>query len=140
MIEHHFPVTLLPVEDEGYHVLFRNVKAEHLIINMLIDTGASQTVLDYHFFRDTLKHQKEEKNSTGLGSDTLESYKTFIPQLRFEDFLIEDFPCMLIDLTHLINTYDRLRLPAIQGVIGSDLLVRYKATIDFENQRLTLKT
>ena len=46
---------------------------------------------------------------------------------------------ILLDLTHVNVSYEKLDLPAIDGVLGSDLMMEYKAVIDYQKKELTLR-
>ena len=61
--------------------------------------------------------------------------KTF----RIGDLIIENFPVVLLDLQHVNGSYQTLGHSEIEGVIGNDILVKYKAIINYEKLTLTLR-
>ena len=62
----------------------------------------------------------------------------------FQSFTIGDleFPykkMMLLDLSHVNETYTMMKLKPIDGVIGGDILKRYKAVIDYDKKIITFR-
>ena len=50
----------------------------------------------------------------------------------------DDLDVALIDLSHINDLYHHAAARTICGLIGSDLLVKYKAVIDYSRLKLTL--
>ncbi|OQA10334.1 MAG: hypothetical protein BWY67_01178 [Bacteroidetes bacterium ADurb.Bin397] len=46
---------------------------------------------------------------------------------------------VLLDLSHVNQSYEILKLKPVDGVIGGDLLKRYEAIIDYSKKTLVLK-
>ena len=137
------PIQLVSLEAEGFH-LFIEAKLNGKSANLLIDTGASKTVFDINriskFIRKTKKSfESFEKLSTGLGTNTMESHFTTVKKFCIGELSMEDFQVILLDMAHVNHSYDMLGLELIDGVLGSDLLMKYKAVIDFEKMILKLK-
>jgi predicted aspartyl protease len=135
------PVQLLSIEEDGIHLMIQasinNRKAW-----MLIDTGASKTVFDHHRIKkyvDESAFERNEKLSTGLGTNTMQTHTAFIKKIQFNALAIKNFKTILLDLSHVNESYHKLGLPAIEGVLGSDLLHQYNAVIDYKAKELKLK-
>ena len=131
------------LEADGFH-LFVNAELNGKRINMLVDTGASKTVFDINriskFVRKRKKSFKSFKNlSTGLGTNTMKSHFTIVEKFCVSELALEDYTAILLDMTHVNQSYKMLGLPAIDGVLGSDLLMEYKAVIDYKNLILKLR-
>jgi clan AA aspartic protease (TIGR02281 family) len=134
------PVTIVSIEDDGCHLMvkgFINGKEA----NLLIDTGASRTVFDQdrvmRFFGDeTIDFEMNEKLSTGLGTNTMESRTLQLDEVRLGELLIKDYTAVVLEMSHINESYSKLDLPGIDGVIGGDLLERYGAVIDYGSREL----
>ena len=135
------PVEILLIEDEGYHLLVK-VKVNGKNATMLIDTGASKTVFDKgRILRlaDDKEFRTLEKLSTGLGTTEMETQSTVLKKLQIGKLLISKFEAIVIDLSHVNLTYAKLDLAAIDGVLGSDLMVKHEAVIDYKKKLLKLR-
>jgi hypothetical protein len=62
-----------------------------------------------------------------------------LKKLKIGDIVIPDYKTFILDLSHVNNSYAQIGIKHIDGVIGSDLLVEYKAIIDYEKKHLKLK-
>ncbi len=129
------------IDKEGCHLSVAG-KIKNKKINLIIDTGASQTIFDKNRISNYIGHddfQKAEALSSGLGTNTMESH-----MVAFNGFSIGEmeFPhekMMLLDLSHVNETYTLMNLKPIDGVIGGDLLKKYKAVIDYEKKQITFR-
>lgn len=134
------PIVLLSIEDDGFHLLVE-VKINNKKANMLIDTGASRTVFDKNRIHHFIKHNKFEKNeklSTGLGTNSMVSQNAMIEKMQLGKLVIVDYKAVLLDLSHVNTAYKQLKFKQVDGVIGGDILVPYKATIDYGKKKLKL--
>ncbi len=129
---------LLDIEGDGFHVMISgkiNGKEAHF----LIDTGASRSVFDtdtISCFIDTPLFQKKEGITAGLGSSDMESATFDIERLELGPLPIEHYEAVALDLSNIHSSYEQLRLPRIHGIIGGDLLVRYKAVINYRQRKI----
>lgn len=136
------PIRLVEIADSGFHIAVSAFINGNLA-NVLIDTGASQTVFDknrINLFSDELELQKTEQLSKGLGTDSMEGYQFSINQFILGDLLLDDFEVVALDLSHINASYSELKLPAIDMVLGGDFLKRYCALINYDKLELVLKT
>ena len=134
------PVELLFIEDAGYHLLIKaRVNGKKAL--MLIDTGASKTVFDLDKVQKFVSEDRFimlEKLSTGLGTAKMKTHSVLLKKIQLGKFIIPGFETIVIDLSHVNQTYAKLDLPEIDGVLGSDLMLKYNALIDYKNKKLTL--
>jgi len=108
---------------------------------MLIDTGASKTVLDLNEFQSSFPNltlTKRDELSTGLGTNSMESSSAILSHFQLGNLLIENLEIALLDLSHIQNAYRELNLPPIQGVLGNDIWVPYQAIIDYPKNQIQL--
>ena len=131
-------IILEALDKTGYH-LFINVTVNGKRCRFLIDTGASHSVVDKayfekHFGKRSLKTVKQ--STTGLHSSTTESHFGKIKELKIGSSITKSYTAAAVDLSHVNNTYKSLKKPAIQGILGSDLMLKYKVKINYETLKL----
>ncbi|HLG04210.1 MAG TPA: retropepsin-like aspartic protease [Bacteroidia bacterium] len=134
------PVRLLSIEGDGYHLLVR-IRINGKNANVILDTGASKTVFDLKRIAGFLKAEKMTENdrlSTGLGTASMESQLVFLQKISIGTFVLENFPAVVLDLSHVNTAYHTLGLSLVDGVIGSDILEACNAVIDYGKKTLTL--
>jgi hypothetical protein len=134
------PLKILYIEDDGCHLLIK-AKINRKAASILVDTGASKTVFDksrIERFVNEKEFRKMEHLSTGLGVSDMQTHAVLINRLQLGTLIINDFETILLDLSHVNFSYDKLNLPAIDGVLGNDLLMQYKAIVDYKTKKLKL--
>lgn len=129
------PLNKVPLEADGFH-LFVSATLNGKTANLLVDTGASKTVFDINRISEFVNKRKRsfrsfEKLSTGLGTNTMESRFTVVNEFSISELMIENYTAILLDMKHVNQSYQMLEMEEIDGVLGSDLLMKYKAVIDF---------
>jgi hypothetical protein len=135
------PFKILSLDAEGFHLMIK-VKINGKSANLIIDTGASKTVLDrtrvskYVKERDFISH---DKLSSGLGTNSMESHMTLLKKISIGDLVINDYTTVLLDLSHVNGSYQQIGLKPVEGVLGSDILLLYNAVIDYEKKILKFK-
>ena len=135
------PIELLFIEDAGYHLLVK-ARVNGKNATLLIDTGASKTVFDKGRilrFADEKFFKPLEKLSTGLGTSDMETHSIVLKKFQVGKLSLSDFEIIVIDLSHVNLTYAKLDLPAIDGVLGSDLMVKHDAVIDYRKKEMVLR-
>ena len=134
------PIRLLDIEGEGFHIMIKGLihgKEAHF----LIDTGASRSVFDpktIATFIDNPTFEKKEGVTAGVGSSDLESATFRIDSFSLGELEIHDYEGVALDLDNIHEMYSKLALPHIDGIIGGDLLKRYKAVINYKLKKLRL--
>ena len=109
--------------------------------NFLIDTGASRSVFDpktISTFIENLQFEKKEGMTAGVGSSDLESATFVIDRLGIGALEITNYEGVALDLENIHEMYGKLGLPHIDGIIGGDVLRRYKAVINYRSRKLRL--
>lgn len=132
------PFIILEIEKDGFHIMVKG-KMNELEANFLIDTGASRSVFDNHGILKFIKNQKLKGNgmlSTGLGTNSMPSYLAHINNITLGNLQINDYQATVIDLSHVHESYQQLALPEIDGVLGGDILHRFKVVINYKTRKL----
>ena len=132
------PFRLLSIEEEGFHVMIKG-KINGMEANLLIDTGASRTIFDLAAvdrFINQAQLKKKEGIAAGVGSENLDSFLFTIEALELGEVTLHNYEAVAIDLSSIHDNYETLKLPRIDGVIGGDLLVHLKATINYRLRKI----
>ncbi|MCR4848391.1 MAG: retropepsin-like domain-containing protein [Bacteroidales bacterium] len=134
------PIHLLDIEGEGFHVMVKG-KINGMEANFIIDTGASRSVFDPTVitrFVENPQFKKKPGITAGVGGSDLDSSTFIIDTLTLGDIEIHDYEAVALDLENIHETYQKLKLPTIDGIIGSDLLYRLKATLNYRLRKIRL--
>ena len=127
------PIIFLTIEEKGVHLLIE-VTINGNPARMLVDTGASQTVLDknraLHLIGDA-EVEASETLSKGLGTDSMESSTTVLNSLELGDLKLEDQEVVLLDLVHVNNSYEAMGESPVDGVLGGEILKSHNSVIDY---------
>jgi len=135
------PLILVELEDDNYHILLDTQFSDHEFGKWVIDTGASKTVFDINQNEkySLTENQLAEIESTGIGDVKIETKTGIISNMKIGELSINEIHVGLIDLSHLNTLYKQFTNERIFGLIGSDLLFKYKAVIDYKNLKLILQ-
>jgi len=135
------PMKLINLED-GFHLMV-SAYIGFYEVNLLVDTGASHTCFDKERLLmipgiDEYDIEVIDKSGTGLGTNTMESAITHLEDLTLGNFMMDDYPVIVINMSHINESYALLDIPPIDGVIGSEYLKYFNAVIDYKNLELIL--
>ena len=134
------PVQLLDIDGDGFHIMVKGM-IHGKEANFLIDTGASRSVFDPNTitdFIDDIQFEKKEGMTAGVGSSDLESSTFIIDNFSIGDMEIHNYEAVALDLENIHEMYAKLHLPHIDGIIGGDLLRKFKAVINYRSKKLRL--
>jgi predicted aspartyl protease len=136
------PIQIIDLHEDGFHPLL-NIKVFGKRFKVVLDTGASKTAFDkamlLEAFADAVLNISD-RLSTGLGTTTMESSTAIISDLHIGQLLIDEFEVAVLDLSTINHAYRQLGHPEVLGVIGGDLLMKYKAIIDYGKGKMYLKS
>lgn len=127
--------------EDGSHLLcpvFLNNRAGI----MVIDTGASASIFDEkrilnYIASETVK-TVNDKVSSGLGVDTIRVSEFTLDKLQLGELRLYGLKFSALKLDSINRAYLKLGYQPIEGIIGADLLRRFKAVIDYDNKSLIL--
>ncbi len=138
------PIHLVEIEDGGYH-LFVEALVNAKPVFLLVDTGASKTVFDAVKVKKLLDIDSEEfqfelspHKSTGLGTNDMESHLVVFETFALGDICLTDFQSVVLPMEHVNIAYSMLNHREIDGVLGSDILAKFKAVIYYGSRKLKL--
>jgi hypothetical protein len=82
--------------------------------------------------------EENEQLATGLGTREMQSQVLWLNELKIGELSIRKYPAVVIDMSHVNLSYSELDLEPIDGVLGSDILLKYGAVIDYKKMRMRI--
>lgn len=105
----------------------------------MVDTGASRTVIHKPLLQEfafkTLEQSPVQANTIFSTSETIQAE---IPVFKIGRCKMENYIAVGIDLSAVTETYNQLGHPAINAIIGGDILLKYHAVINYDKKTLRL--
>ncbi len=135
------PLQIIDVQGEGYHLLLK-IKLFNRLFTLVLDTGASKTAFDHTLLTAASGNAvitASDMLSTGLGTNCMVSSTISVSDLYIGDLLVKEFEAAVLDLSTINVAYRQIGQPEVLGVLGGDVLMKYKAVIDYSKQLLKLK-
>jgi predicted aspartyl protease len=135
------PIEIFPIEDDGFHVKL-SVTINGYPASLILDTGASRTVFDESRMDAFIKGEQMEDHdrlSSGLGTNSMVSKKVVIDEFVLGDIQILNYNATILDLKHVNQSYEKLGLDPVDGVLGGDIFTEYQAIVDYEKKQLILQ-
>lgn len=132
-------IDILNLNDDGFHPLVE-VVLFNKTFKAVIDTGASRTVLDkttIETYIDETTLLISDKLSTGLGTNSMESYTLLVKEIQIGGLSIDDIEVAVLDLSTINTAYETLSVTPVIGVIGGDVLVKYNAIINYPLKKIS---
>ena len=135
------PLRIIDLHDDGFHPLL-DIQVYGRAFTVVLDTGASKTAFDKSLLQahEEATIMESDKLSTGLGTNEMASFTAMIPELRIGELLVRDIEVAVLDLSTINIAYRQMNHPEVLGVLGGDILMKYKAVIDYGKKQLRLKT
>jgi hypothetical protein len=134
---HAVKFVITEMQGGGFHP-FITVTIEGKKCRFLIDTGASKSVIDKHFYETKLNRKLKviRQETTGLHSTVMESYIGSLKKLTIGKLDISGYIIAAVDLLHVNTAYHKMKLKKIQGILGSDLMQKHNMVIDYGQSKL----
>ena len=101
---------------------------------LILDTGASQTMLDTASIRDLHIDASDRRTARGAGGD-IEVSLAPLKSVTVGDARVENLTCIVSDVSALAEKLGG----NIDGVLGYDFLSKFRLTIDYAARKLTLE-
>jgi len=134
------PLRIIDLHHDGFHPLLDiTVYGKPFIV--VLDTGASKTAFDKTLLQalEEALIVDSERLSTGLGTNDMASSTAIIPDLFVGELHISNHEVAVLDLSTINNAYRQMNHPEVLGVLGGDILMKYKAVIDYGKKEVRFK-
>lgn len=134
------PLRFVTIEKIGCHILVDAI-VNGIPMKLIVDTGASLSVFNLHAFDEIMRSDavKNEQDSYGISAESLESYLCTVESFILGTLEIQNYTAALMDLKAINETYEKLGNGKIDGLLGGDILKKYKAAIDYKTKMLKLR-
>ena len=136
------PLQIIDLHEDGFHPLV-GVTIFNKPFILVLDTGASKTAFDQTMLLQASEDasiQSSDRLSTGLGTNSMVSSTTIISDMQIGALNISAFEVAVLDRSTINIAYRQLNHPEVLGVLGGDILMKYKAVIDYGKSVMKLKT
>lgn len=132
---------MIQLGDEGCHI-FCKAHVNGKKANVLIDTGASKTVLSLEF-ASKLKKLKyldlaEDNQTSGIGPEKVEAQFARLKSLKLKKLDIKKLIVGTIDVSHVKQLYQQLDIAPFDMILGGEVLEKYNGIIDYKKKLLHL--
>ncbi len=139
-MRYQIPVKIIPLPPHGCHIMCFG-KLYSYKLNLLVDTGASMTVMDINRIKMICPDcifTPYKQLFTGIGSSDVETFSTKLDVYSLGNYELKNQEVLLIDMQILNKAYASYDLDRIDGVLGGDFLLTHGARIDYELQLLEI--
>lgn len=134
------PINIISIEGDGFHLIAEG-RINGKSARFVVDTGASRTVFDKDRVLNYINNPEfaeKEGLSAGIGGTDISSFIFNIEELSFGDLKINDYQAVAMDLSNINTSYEMIKLPPIDGVLGGDLLRKHNAVISYRLKKIRL--
>lgn len=141
-MQYIIPLQIIDLHGDGFHPLI-DISLFGRTYKLVLDTGASRTALDKTLLAEANGDDfilASDRLSTGLGTNTMVSFTATLSDMYLGDLKLDSFDVAALDLSTINIAYEQLNHPKVLGVLGGDILMKYKAVIDYGKQHILLKT
>lgn len=131
-------VEIVGLEDNSYHLIVP-VEINGIQGDMIIDTGASVTVVDKQVFPDNLLEETTVQMTSGSVTGQIHDvHLVKAAKFKIGQRTIKKMPLAAIDLKYVNEMYDKHLNRKIIGLLGCDFCVRHQVVIDYRKKEFTM--
>jgi len=126
-----------------------NTPSKHFVINakingikgrFIVDTGASNSCVGLEeIILFNLSLEQTNKKAAGAGSTNISTQIAKGNTMHLRRFKIKSLMLVVIDLSHINTALIEHNTKPINGIIGADILEKYKGILDYNYKALYLK-
>lgn len=133
------PFQVIHLDAKSFHPIIRG-KIADIPINLILDTGASRTVLGKHIAHEfpTIDIGTEEIIAAGVNAQTIEVEYVTVPEIILGEQFFHNMQVFSADLKGISEMYENVAGFQIDGLIGCDFLNNHNATINFKQRKVIL--
>ena len=138
---HKMKLKIQELEANNSH-LFVTGKVNGKRCRILIDTGASRTVLNRGFvtgFKPAIALKEHKQPGSGLGTNTMKIETAQLKTFSIGTKEIKNYEAAVLDLTHVNAAYKKHKLPPVHIILGNDIMTAHNAVIDYGKKTFVLE-
>jgi hypothetical protein len=127
------PFRAIQIENDGYHPILK-AKVNGKSIMLVIDTGASRTVIDNMCLEGLtpIINEHQEPFAAGVNATQFAVQPFLIPLLKMGEVKLKNVMIFGTDLSQLSELYQKMTGIKIAGLLGCDLLKKYSVKLNFK--------
>lgn len=135
------PLEIVEISPASYHIFIECIVNDEKK-EILVDTGASQTVFDLRFYQESIvpENVQMELLTSGIAPGAPDARPGKLRNFGFETCIWENIDALFMDLTHVNSLYQQFIPKDIAGLIGSDFLVKTRAELNYRKRLLIIDT
>jgi len=135
------PFKTIELDPNSFHPILTG-RIGNKDITLILDTGASRTVLGKHITQGypIAQHNADEAFAAGVNAQTMEVEPIEIPEITIGDSIFKNMLVFSTNLDGISELYMKMASIEIDGLIGCDFMVKHKATINFKMRKIVLYT
>jgi hypothetical protein len=132
------PFEVIYLNDENNIHIVVNALLNGISARLVVDTGASHSCLCKKTFKTVCKkaHFIKADAVVGIGKSKLNNQLMQVPHFELGGLLLEDYPFLMLPLSHINKMLQILDIQPIHGLLGSDILFKYNAIIDYKERKV----
>ena len=140
--ESKIPIDLIIPDEVGVE-LMTDIEIHGHTLTVFIDTGASKSVFGLETVKrvfnlsDSNLHQNE-KSAIGIDHHGIGKELVILDEFEMGEIKLLQTPAISFDFQNINETYSLFNIPAIDGILGGDILKMLGAVIDYEHLELRL--
>ena len=126
----------LPMREFHGHFI-TTVSINNQPVPMMIDTGASHTVLSPRFadMAGLAQDMNQSVHNSGIGGRTASQHPRVVHSIKFGPIALQDYD---LPTGNIVPADQEADPTSPVGLLGTDLLAKYDVELDFPNRRMTL--
>lgn len=134
------PFTIKELEKSSFHPLVE-AELDGKIVNLIIDTGASRTVFNKNIVAGfpIISIDNEEPFAAGINAERMSIEQIKIDFIKIGGASFYDMIVFSTNLDAISNLYEEMAGIRIEGLLGCDFLIQYKAVLDFNKNHISLR-
>lgn len=128
----------LPLERSPLGLLQVSAGVNGSPLTLLVDTGANATLLDRAWVASQLLEGEATEMGT-VGCVTVDGLdRVDVDYLELGTIRVEGIRLAIVDLSHVNRKLKQAGSPAVDGILGADVLTQRSAVIDYAEPQLQL--
>lgn len=130
---------VVEIEEGSFHPIVKGT-INGFQVNLILDTGASRTVIDNSLANnlEKIEFESAEPYAAGINAQRLTVEQVKLPSLVLGGIDLGSTVVFKTDLSAISQLYSNYVDFAIHGLLGCDFLVHYSATINFVDSCIAL--
>ena len=128
---------------------FKLTNSNHILIEceinyvsgiFIVDTGASNSCINFLLAsKFNIEFVKSNEIASSASSKINETYYSKKNILKIGDFEKNDFDLVLFDMTFINNLLKEKGVSEVDGIIGSDILNKLNACVNYKKKEISLE-